>query len=141
MADKKNVKTKATIYAEIKAILNGLVADGALEQGAYDEYADRLDKDIEASTKKSTATKKPTENDKLNKLVKEAILTVLENEGKAMKYADFYKAVLAELETTEDKVSKNKVTALCTQLGEKGTGEVKKYVEKKITYIVLASLA
>lgn len=141
MADKKNVKTKATIYAEIKDILKDLYENGKLEQSEYDEYTERLDKDIELATKKSTATKKPTENDKLNMLVKEAILTVLENEGKAMKYADFYKAVLAELETTEDKVSKNKVTALCTQLGEKGTGEIKKYVEKKITYIVLASLA
>lgn len=141
MANTKNTKTKAQMYAEMIALFEQMNADGTLSDELLEEYKGRLEKDIEASQKKSTSTKKETEADKERASIKATILEVLEEAGKAMKYADFYKAVLAKREATEEEISKNKVTALCTQLGEKGSGEIKKYVEKKVTYIVLASLA
>ena len=119
----KNTITKKEIYATIKAIVNGedITVNDELKQAIFD----RMDKDIELASK--SATKKETENDKLNKDIQDTILTVLENG--AMTYNDFIKAVQGRY--TEE-ISPQKITANVTKVKdlvekyEDGKGKNKK---------------
>lgn len=115
----KNTITKATIYATIKALVNGENPEISEELKA--EIIARMDKDIEQASKKSTS-KTETENDKLNAKIREVILDTLANG--AMVYGDFVKAVQAEFET---EVTAQKITANVTKL----KGDIEKYEDGK----------
>lgn len=115
----KNTITKKEIYATIKAIVNGedITVNDELKQAILD----RMDKDIELASK--SATKKETENDRLNKAIQDTILEVLADS--AMVYGEFVKVVQAQYED----ISAQKVTANVTKVKEKGL--VEKYEDGK----------
>lgn len=115
----KNTITKKEIYATIKAIVNGedITVNDELKQAILD----RMDKDIELASK--SATKKETENDRLNKAIQDTILEVLADG--AMVYGEFVKVVQAQYED----ISAQKVTANVTKVKEKGL--VEKYEDGK----------
>ena len=115
----KNTITKKEIYATIKAIVNGedITVNDELKQAILD----RMDKDIELASK--SATKKETDNDRLNKAIQDTILEVLADG--AMVYGEFVKVVQAQYED----ISAQKVTANVTKVKEKGL--VKKYEDGK----------
>ena len=115
----KNTITKKEIYATIKAIVNGedITVNDELKQAILD----RMDKDIELASK--SATKKETDNDRLNKAIQDTILEVLADG--AMVYGEFVKVVQAQYED----ISAQKVTANVTKVKEKGL--VEKYEDGK----------
>lgn len=115
----KNTITKKEIYATIKAIVNGedITVNDELKQAILD----RMDKDIELASK--SATKKETENDRLNKAIQDTILEVLADGD--MVYGEFVKVVQAQYED----ISAQKVTANVTKVKEKGL--VEKYEDGK----------
>lgn len=128
----KNTITKATIYATVKALVNG--ENPEISDELKSAILERMDKDIEQASKKSTS-KTETENDKFNAEIREKILEVLQNG--AMVYGDFIKAVQAEFDT---EVTAQKITANVTKL--KATSSVTKYEDgkgkNKKLYIALA---
>ena len=115
----KNTITKKEIYATIKAIVNGedITVNDELKQAILD----RMDKDIELASK--SATKKETDNDRLNKAIQDTILEVLADG--AMVYGEFVKVVQAQYED----ISAQKVTANVTKVKERGL--VEKYEDGK----------
>ena len=126
----KNTITKATIYATIKALVND--ENPEISDEMRKAILDRMDKDIELASKKSTS-KTETENDKLNARIREKILEVLENG--AMAYSDFVKTVQGAF---EEEISPQKITANVTKLKD----SVSKYEDgkgkNKKLYITLA---
>lgn len=126
----KNTITKATIYATIKALVND--ENPEISDEMREAILDRMDKDIELASKKSTS-KTETENDKLNARIREKILEVLENG--AMAYSDFVKTVQGAF---EEEISPQKITANVTKLKD----SVSKYEDgkgkNKKLYITLA---
>jgi len=119
--------TKKEIYA---TLINLVKAQGEDYANAT-EIIERLNKDIELASK--SATKKETENDKLNKDIQDTILAVLENG--AMTYSDFIKAVQGRY--TEE-ISPQKITANVTKVKdlvekyEDGKGKNKKLYIKLV---------
>lgn len=126
----KNTITKATIYATIKALVND--ENPEISDEMREAILDRMDKDIELASKKSTS-KTETENDKLNARIREKILEVLKNG--AMAYSDFVKTVQGAF---EEEISPQKITANVTKLKD----SVSKYEDgkgkNKKLYITLA---
>lgn len=126
----KNTITKATIYATIKALVND--ENPEISDEMREAILDRMDKDIELASKKSTS-KTETENDRLNARIREKILEVLENG--AMAYSDFVKTVQGAF---EEEISPQKITANVTKLKD----SVSKYEDgkgkNKKLYITLA---
>ena len=129
----KNTITKATIYATVKALVNG--ENPEISEELKTAILERMDKDIEQASKKSTS-KTETENDRLNAKIREVILEVLADG--ALIYGDFIKTVQAEFAETE--VSAQKITANVTKLKEQGA--ISKYEDgkgkNKKLYITLA---
>lgn len=124
----KNELTKATIYNTVKSIIENGTTEG-ISQEILDAITDRMDKDIEQASKKSSGSKKPTENDILNGNIQNKIVAILTENG-TMVYADFVKAVQGEFPDLE--ISPQKVTANVTKLKdtvakfEDGKGKSKK---------------
>ena len=113
--------TKKEIYATLIELVKAQGEDYA----NADEIINRLNKDIELASK--SATKKETENDRLNKDIQDTIVTTLTEKG-TMVYADLVKEVQAVYEG----VSAQKVTANVTKIKdlvekfEDGKGKAKK---------------
>ena len=124
----KDVLTKATIYNTVKYINEKGTTEG-IAQDILDAITERMDKDIEQASKKSSGSKKPTENDILNGNIQDKIVAILSENG-TMVYADFVKAVQGEFPDLE--ISAQKVTANVTKLKdtvakfEDGKGKSKK---------------
>lgn len=124
----KDVLTKATIYNTVKSIIEKGTTEG-IAQDILDAITERMDKDIEQASKKSSGSKKPTENDILNGNIQDKIVAILSENG-TMVYADFVKAVQGEFPDLE--ISAQKVTANVTKLKdtvakfEDGKGKSKK---------------
>jgi len=126
----KNTITKATIYATIKALVND--ENPEISDEMREAILDRMDKDIELASKKSTS-KTETEKDRVNAKIREKILEVLENG--AMAYSEFVKAVQGAF---EEEISPQRITANVTKLKD----SVSKYEDgkgkNKKLYITLA---
>lgn len=130
MSDKTNKYTKAEVYAQIKAIVEGKAEVATLGDEMVKAIVERMDKDIESATKKSTS-KKPTANDKLNGDIQTAILEVVAD-GDVV-YSEFVKAVQGKFADVE--LSAQKITANVTKLknaGKVATEEKGKGKEKKL---------
>ena len=118
----KNEFTKTTIYSTIKELVNG--KNPEISEALKSAIIERMDKDIEQATKKSSGNSKPTANDLLNEKIRDVITSVLENGD--MTYSDFIKTVQAEF--TEE-ISAQKITANVTKL--KADGVIVKYEDGK----------
>lgn len=125
----KNTITKTTIYS---TIIN--VFEKGSTEGVSDELIaavlDRMDKDIELASKKSSSSSKAQqEKDAKNEAIQDAIYNVLTENGE-MVYKDFIKAVQTKF--ANDDLSPQKITANVTKLKdditkyEKGKGKEKK---------------
>lgn len=129
----KNTITKVTIYATVKALVNG--ENPEISEELKTAILERMDKDIEQASKKSTS-KTETENDKFNAKIREKILEVLADG--AMVYGDFVKAIQAEFEGSTPEVTPQRITANVTKLKD----TVSKYEDgkgkNKKLYITLA---
>jgi hypothetical protein len=119
----KNEITKAQIYATVKEIIEKGTIEGVSEE-MLTAITARMDKDIEQASKKSSGSKKPTENDILNGNIQDKIVAIL-SEKDSMVYADFVKAVQGEFPDLE--ISAQKVTANVTKL----KGAIAKYEDGK----------
>ena len=129
----KNTITKATIYATVKALVNG--ENPEISEELKTAILERMDKDIEQASKKSTS-KTETANDKFNAEIREKIVEVLADG--AMAYGDFVKAIQAEFEGSTPEVTPQRITANVTKLKD----TVSKYEDgkgkNKKLYITLA---
>ena len=113
--------TEKLTKKEIYATLIELVKAQGEDYANATEIIERLNKDIELASK--SATKKETDNDRLNKAIQDTILEVLADG--AMVYGEFVKVVQAQYED----ISAQKVTANVTKVKEKGL--VEKYEDGK----------
>lgn len=116
-----NKKTQRDYFNEIKT----LCADN---DGIVAFCEERI-----AALDKKSANRKPTKVQAENEDIKTAILEVL---GKADK-----PVTVSEIIKSDERFSgftPQKVSALLIQLGDKGTGEVVKSVEKRVSYFALA---
>lgn len=96
------------------------------------EVAEKVRKILE-SYKTKSANRKPTKAQEENVTIKATILDVLKNAGKPL--------TIAEIQAGDETLAgltNQKVSALLTQLGEKGTGEVVKTMDKKKAYFTVA---
>jgi hypothetical protein len=119
----KNTITKSTIYTTIKSYVSEHSADFSEEM--YEAIIDRMGKDIELASKKSSGTSKAQqEKDAFNKDIQTAILNTLADKG-TMIYADLIKAVQGTFSDVE--LSPQKITANVTKL----KGEVEKFEDGK----------
>lgn len=125
----KNEKlTKKEIYATLIELVKAQGEDYA----NAGEIIERLNKDIELASRTS-ATRKETDNDRLNKAIQDTIVQVLTDNG-TMTYADFTKAVVAQYED----ISPQRVTANVTKIKdlvckfEDGKGKAKKLYIKLV---------
>jgi DNA-binding transcriptional regulator GbsR (MarR family) len=87
-----------------------------------------IENELDLLAKKNSGNRKPTAVQKANEEISEKILEVLD---KPMTATDIMKAVqpLVDVE-----LSNQKISALLRLLGEKGTGQVKKTVDKRKSY-------
>ena len=124
----KNELTKVTIYNTIKSIIENGTTEG-ISQVILDAITERMDKDIEQASKKSSGSKKLTDNDILNGEIRDEIISLLTDNG-TMIYSDLVKAVQGAFADKE--ISPQKITANVTKLKDKvekfedGKGKSKK---------------
>ena len=130
--------TKTEIYETVIALVEGAeIPSFAKKDGdtevmvtvPSDVIVDRMKKDIEMASKKSSKTGKPTKTQVENETIKAQIISVLERIGKPMTVTQ----LLAESEFTG--LSNQKVSALLTQLRK--SGEVVRTIEKKVAFYSL----
>ena len=115
--------TKREMFVAIKAV----VADNQ-------EMVDFLDHQIEVlDSRKNSKSSKPTAKQLENAELKERIKEMLADERHTC--GELSKALTAE--RGED-ISSQRVSALLTQMGDKGTNEVVKTMEKKVAWFSLA---
>ena len=131
--------TKSEIYATVIALVEGTEIPSFAKKDGHTEVmvtvpsdviVDRMKKDIEMASKKSSKTGKPTKTQVENETIKTQIVSVLERVGKPMTVTQ----LLAENEFTG--LSNQKVSALLTQLRK--SGEVVRTTEKKVAFYSLA---
>ena len=119
----KNTITKSFIYTTIREYVSQNSAD--FTEDIYEAIIDRMNKDIELASKKSSGTSKAQqEKDAFNKDIQTAILNTLADKG-TMIYADLIKAVQGAFPDAE--LSPQKSTANVTKL----KGEVEKFEDGK----------
>lgn len=125
----KNTITKTTIYNTIITVFENGSTEGVSDE-LIAAVLDRMDKDIELASKKSSSSSKAqAEKDAKNEAIQDAIYDVLTKNGE-MVYKDFIKAVQTQF--PNDDLSPQKITANVTKLKgditkyEKGKGKEKK---------------
>jgi hypothetical protein len=96
------------------------------------EVAEKVEKILDSYRTKST-NRKPTKAQEENVTIKATILDVLREASKPLTITE----IQAEDETLAG-LTNQKISALLTQLGEKGTGEVVKTMDKKKAYFSVA---
>lgn len=96
------------------------------------EVAEKVAKIAESYRNKS-ANRKPTKTQEVNVGIKETIKAVLAEAGKPVTITE-----MMGMNEELGALTNQKISALMTQLGEKGTGEVVKTVDKKKAYFTLA---
>lgn len=119
----KNELTKVTIYNTIKSIIENGTTEG-ISQDILNAITERMDKDIEQASKKSSGSKKLTDNDILNGEIRDEIISLLTDNG-TMIYSDLIKAVQGAFADKE--ISPQRVTANVTKL----KGEIEKFEDGK----------
>lgn len=124
----KNEFTKVTIYNTVKSIIENGTTEGVSGDLLY-AINERMNKDIEQASKKSSGSKKLTDNDILNGEIRDEIISLLTDNG-TMIYSDLVKAVQGAFADKE--ISPQKITANVTKLKDKvekfedGKGKSKK---------------
>lgn len=122
MAEKIKAPTKREMY------------DYIISKNAEDtkivEFCEKQKELLERKASK-VDTKKSAEHEELIGLIK----AVLYKADKPMTCSEIMKAVNTENETEH---SLPKISAMLTKMGEKGTNEVEKFTEKKVSYFRLA---
>lgn len=88
-----------------------------------------IEHEIELLDRKNGGNRKPTAQQVANEKIKDKILEVL---VKPMTATQIMKAI--EPDFPEITLTTQRISALLRTLGEKGTGEVEKYTEKRVTY-------
>jgi predicted negative regulator of RcsB-dependent stress response len=96
------------------------------------EIAEKVTK-IADSYRNKSANRKPTANQQANEVIKDAIVAVLGEATKPMTISE-----IQEADDTLKELSNQRMSALLTQLGAKGTGVVVKTMDKKKAYFSLA---
>lgn len=104
-----------------------------LENGSYPADVTEKLEAIKASFEKKSTNRKPTATQEANVAIKDAIKAVLADADKPITIAE----IQASDETLKG-LTNQKISALLTQMGEKGTGEVVKTLDKKKAYFALA---
>lgn len=124
----KNEFTKVTIYNTVKSIIENGTTEGVSGDLLY-AINERMNKDIEQASKKSSGSKKLTDNDILNGEIRDEIISLLTDNG-TMIYSDLVKAV--QYKFSDKEISPQKITANVTKLKDKvekfedGKGKSKK---------------
>ena len=120
----------ANVKAPTKREMYELIKSKNAEDTAIVEFCD---KQIELLDRKSSKvdSKKSAEHEELIGLIK----AVLYKAEKPMTCSEIMKAVNTENETDH---SLPKISAMLTKMGEKGSNEVEKFTEKKVSYFRLA---
>ena len=121
----KSELTKVTVYNTIKSIIEKGTTEGISEE-ILTAITERMDKDIEQASKKSSGSKKPTENDILNDKIRNKIVAILTDNG-TMVYSDLVKAIQGAFADKE--ISPQKITANVTKL--KADGVIAKFEDGK----------
>lgn len=95
-----------------------------------EEMTKFINHEIELLNRKNGTNRKPTANQLQNEKIKEKILEVLTEPMTATQIMKAVQPYFADVQLTNQRIS-----ALLRALGEeKGTGEVTKYSEKRVTY-------
>lgn len=94
-----------------------------------DDLVKFIEHEIELLDRKNGGNRKPTAQQVANEKIKDKILEVL---VKPMTATQTMKAI--EPDFPEITLTTQRISALLRTLGEKGTGEVEKYTEKRVTY-------
>ncbi len=117
---------KITKKEMFNAMLNfeGKVADNKM-------FVDFIKHEIELLERKNGGSKKPTEQQETNEKIKEKILEIL---NKPMTATQVMKAVEPYFPDLKQPLTNQRISALLRALGDKGTGEVDKYTDKRVTY-------
>ena len=130
--------TKSEIYATVIALVEGTeIPSFAKKDGdtevmvtvPSDVIVDRMNKDIEMASKKSSKTGKPTKTQVENMALKEAMVEAMADQPPMT--IDDIKGICSEI----SELSTSKVSALLTQLRESGQVE-RTYVKKKAYFQV-----
>lgn len=121
-------KTKAMMFAEIKAVIEGA------ELSNKAELIEFIDKQIFQLTNKSKNRKLTPAQLENEKFKAEILATLSTDVGMCIKDIKAANPALSGLEN-------QKLSALLRQLGvnEVGTGQVEKYTEKRVTYFKLVA--
>lgn len=88
-----------------------------------------IEHEIELLERKNGGSRKPTAQQVTNEKIKDKILEIL---IKPMTATQIMKAV--EPDFPEIALTNQRISALLRSLGKDGTGEVEKYIEKRVTY-------
>ena len=94
-----------------------------------DDLVKFIEHEIELLDRKNGGNRKPTAQQVVNEKIKDKILEVL---VKPMTATQIMKAI--EPDFPEITLTTQRISALLRTLGKKGTGEVEKYTEKRVTY-------
>lgn len=94
-----------------------------------DDLVKFIEHEIELLDRKNGGNRKPTAQQVANEKIKDKILEVL---VKPMTATQIMKAI--EPDFPEITLTTQRISALLRTLGEKGTGKVEKYTEKRVTY-------
>ena len=133
----KNAITKTTIYNTIIDVFTKGSTEGVSDE-LITAVLDRMDKDIELASKKSSSSSKAqAEKDAKNEAIQDAIYDVLTENGE-MVYKDFIKAVQTKF--ANDDLSPQKITANVTKLKDDITKYEKGKGKEKKLYINLAEV-
>lgn len=121
-------KTKVQLFTEIKAVIDSTKLSNKTE------LIDFIDKQIGSLIHKSE-NRKPTSKQLENEAAKAEIIAILERAETPLTISQIKAGseMFAEWEGTQ------RMSALLRQLGEKGTRQVEKILEKRVTYFFLSS--
>ena len=127
MAEKK--LTKKDKYGMLLGVLNGEIVSEE-NKTILEEFIGN-----EVALLERKASKVDSKKNEEHESLMSAIKIALYNKGDKMTCSEIVKAVNTA-EGTEH--SLNKISAMLTKMGEKGSGEVVKTMEKKVAYFTLA---